>query len=121
METAAPYGMSVRARALLLLAALVASFGLALTVTAPSIAYADHCSTTTTGPGPDGTMGTADDTTTTTKTACTTAQENEHVKGSVGSGVTNAKQVIENNMPLVFGVAVAFVAWAVGRRVLGKI
>jgi hypothetical protein len=40
---------------------------------------------------------------------------------AISTGVDNAKAVISENMPLVFGVAVAFVAWAVGRRVLGKI
>lgn len=40
---------------------------------------------------------------------------------AVSGGVTQAKDVIEDNMPLVFGVAVAFVAWSIGRRVLGKI
>ncbi len=40
---------------------------------------------------------------------------------SITSGATSALEVISDNMPLVFGVAVAFVAWSVGRRVLGKI
>jgi hypothetical protein len=40
---------------------------------------------------------------------------------AIASGVTDGKEVISNNMPLVFGVAIAFVAWNVGRRVLGKI
>lgn len=40
---------------------------------------------------------------------------------AITAGVTNAKEVIADNMPLVFGVAIAFVAWSVGRRVLGKI
>lgn len=40
---------------------------------------------------------------------------------AIGTAVTNAKGVITDNMPLVFGVAIAFVAWHVGRRVLGKI
>lgn len=40
---------------------------------------------------------------------------------AIASGVTNALGVITDNMPLVFGVAVAFVAWNVGKRVLGKI
>jgi phosphotransferase system glucose/maltose/N-acetylglucosamine-specific IIC component len=43
------------------------------------------------------------------------------VDTAIGSGVDQAKDVITANMPLVFGVAVAFVAWSVGRRVLGKI
>lgn len=40
---------------------------------------------------------------------------------AIGNGVDQAKEVISDNMPLVFGVAVAFVAWNIGRRVLGKI
>jgi hypothetical protein len=40
---------------------------------------------------------------------------------AITSGVTAAQDVIGDNMPLVFGVAVAFVAWTIGRRVLGKI
>lgn len=40
---------------------------------------------------------------------------------SIAAAVTTAKEVITDNMPLVFGVAIAFVAWSVGRRVLGKI
>jgi hypothetical protein len=40
---------------------------------------------------------------------------------AIGNGVDNAKSVISDNMPTVFGVAIAFVAWTVGRRVLGKI
>jgi hypothetical protein len=43
------------------------------------------------------------------------------VDTAISGGVDQAKDVITNNMPLVFGVAVAFVAWSVGRRVLGKI
>jgi len=43
------------------------------------------------------------------------------VGGSITGGVDSALEVITDNMPLVFGVAVAFVAWSVGRRVLGKI
>lgn len=43
------------------------------------------------------------------------------VGGAIDGGVDSAKTVISDNMPLVFGVAVAFVAWSVGRRVLGKI
>lgn len=41
--------------------------------------------------------------------------------GAISDGVDQAKTVVSDNMPLVFGVAVAFVAWSVGRRVLGKI
>lgn len=40
---------------------------------------------------------------------------------ALSGAVTSAKAVISDNMPLVFGVAIAFVAWHVGRRVLGKI
>ena len=43
------------------------------------------------------------------------------VGGAISGGVSQALDVIGDNMPLVFGVAVAFVAWSVGRRVLGKI
>lgn len=43
------------------------------------------------------------------------------VDTAISGGVDQAKDVITQNMPLVFGVAVAFVAWSVGRRVLGKI
>jgi phosphotransferase system glucose/maltose/N-acetylglucosamine-specific IIC component len=43
------------------------------------------------------------------------------VGDAIAGGVTQALGVITSNMPLVFGVAVAFVAWNVGRRVLGKI
>lgn len=40
---------------------------------------------------------------------------------SIASGVTSALGVVGDNMPLVFGVAIAFIAWNVGKRVLGKI
>jgi phosphotransferase system glucose/maltose/N-acetylglucosamine-specific IIC component len=43
------------------------------------------------------------------------------VGDSIASAVTQATDVIGANMPLVFGVAIAFVAWNVGKRVLGKI
>lgn len=43
------------------------------------------------------------------------------VGSAIGTGVDNAKSVITGNMPAVFGIAIAFVAWSVGRRVLGKI
>lgn len=43
------------------------------------------------------------------------------VNDAIQSGVTAAQGVISDNMFLVFGVAVAFVAWNVGKRVLGKI
>jgi hypothetical protein len=45
----------------------------------------------------------------------------EAVGTAIASGVAAAQGVIGDNMPLVFGVAVAFVAWTIGRRVLGKI
>lgn len=40
---------------------------------------------------------------------------------ALSGAVGQAKDVIGDNMPTVFGVAIAFVAWSVGRRVLGKI
>lgn len=40
---------------------------------------------------------------------------------AIADAVSSAKGVVTDNMPLVFGVAIAFVAWKVGRRVLGKI
>lgn len=40
---------------------------------------------------------------------------------AISGGVTSAQTVITDNMPLVFGVAVAFVAWKVGKRVLNKV
>jgi phosphotransferase system glucose/maltose/N-acetylglucosamine-specific IIC component len=40
---------------------------------------------------------------------------------SIAAGVNAGLDVIGDNMPLVFGVAIAFVAWNVGKRVLGKI
>lgn len=44
---------------------------------------------------------------------------------AVGTAITTAvgqaTDVIGQNMPLVFSVAIAFVAWNVGKRVLGKI
>jgi hypothetical protein len=43
------------------------------------------------------------------------------VGAQISEAVTSAKDVVSDNMPLVFGVAIAFVAWGVGRRVLGKI
>lgn len=111
-----------RSRVALLLAGLVAVLGFSLvSVAASAPAFADHCSDTTTDPGPDGILGNADDVTTTTERDCTSAENTDHVDASVSPGVDNAKQVIGDNMPLVFGVAVAFVAWRVGRRVLGKI
>jgi hypothetical protein len=45
----------------------------------------------------------------------------EAVGTAIAAGVASAQGVIGDNMPLVFGVAVAFVAWNVGKRVLGKI
>lgn len=43
------------------------------------------------------------------------------VGSAISGAVTTALEVIGDNMPLVFGVAVAFVAWNIGRRILGKI
>ncbi len=43
------------------------------------------------------------------------------IKTAITTGTTAAKDTITDNMPLVFGVAVAFVAWSIGRRILGKI
>ncbi len=43
------------------------------------------------------------------------------LNGAIADGVDTGKDVITDNMPVVFGVAIAFVAWSVGRRVLGKI
>lgn len=44
---------------------------------------------------------------------------------AVGAPLADAanagKEVINDNMPVVFTVAIAFVAWNVGKRVLGKI
>jgi hypothetical protein len=40
---------------------------------------------------------------------------------AISDGVGDALAVVSTNMPLVFGVAIAFVAWNVGKRVLGKI
>jgi len=50
-----------------------------------------------------------------------TATPADVVGGAIAGGATTANEVISDNMPLVFGVAVAFVAWSVGKRVLGKI
>lgn len=43
------------------------------------------------------------------------------VDNALDGAVDQAQAVVSNNMPTVFGVAIAFVAWSVGRRVLGKI
>lgn len=43
------------------------------------------------------------------------------VGDAIAAGVTAAQGVIGDNMFLVFGVAVSFVAWNIGKRVLGKI
>lgn len=43
------------------------------------------------------------------------------VDTALADAVAQATAVIGNNMPAIFGVSVLFVAWAVGRRVLGKI
>ena len=40
---------------------------------------------------------------------------------AIADAVSQATGVISNNMPLVFGVAIAFVAWNVGKRVLGNL
>jgi hypothetical protein len=40
---------------------------------------------------------------------------------ALSDAVAQATGVITTNMPLVFGVAIAFVAWNIGKRVLGKI
>lgn len=120
--TATATDSGTRARVALLLAGLVAVLGFSFASVATSApAFADHCSDTTTDPGPDGILGNADDVTTTTERDCTTAEQTDHIDASTGVGVDNAQTVIKDNMPLVFGVAVAFVAWTVGRRVLGKI
>ena len=43
------------------------------------------------------------------------------VNTALNSAAAAGKDVISDNMPVVFGVAIAFVAWSVGKRVLGKI
>ena len=43
------------------------------------------------------------------------------VNTAIGSAVSDALAVVTTNMPLVFGVAVAFVVWKVGKRILGKV
>ena len=40
---------------------------------------------------------------------------------AIDGGVDAALAVVSTSMPVVFGVAIAFVAWNVGKRVLGKI
>jgi hypothetical protein len=50
-----------------------------------------------------------------------TTTNSDLVGTAIQQGVTAAQDVIGDNMLLVFGVAVAFVAWNVGKRVLGKI
>lgn len=40
---------------------------------------------------------------------------------AIASGAAAAQGVVGDNMPLVFAVSVAFVAWTVGKRVLSKI
>lgn len=47
--------------------------------------------------------------------------ETNEVVTAIQGGVTEALAVVSGAMPLIFGVAVAFVAWNVGKRVLGKI
>ena len=51
----------------------------------------------------------------------TTPTNADAVGTPIATAVGDAKEVVSDNMPLVFGVAIAFVAWSVGRRVLGKI
>ncbi|MGO4389695.1 hypothetical protein AB4Y85_19435 [Microvirga sp. 2YAF29] len=43
------------------------------------------------------------------------------VSAALASAVGSATGVITTSMPVVFGVAIAFVAWNIGKRVLGKI
>lgn len=43
------------------------------------------------------------------------------VDTAIAGGVDSALAVITTNMPLVFGVVIAFIAWTIGKRVLGKI
>lgn len=40
---------------------------------------------------------------------------------ALADAVESATAVITTNMPIVFTVAIAFVAWNIGKRVLGKI
>lgn len=43
------------------------------------------------------------------------------VATALADAVESAQTVITTNMPIVFTVAIAFVAWNIGKRVLGKI
>lgn len=43
------------------------------------------------------------------------------IDSAITGGAGDALNVITTNMPVVFGVAVAFVAWKVGKRVLNKV
>ena len=43
------------------------------------------------------------------------------VGGQIASAVTESLSIVTTNMPLIFGVAVAFVVWKVGKRILGKV
>lgn len=43
------------------------------------------------------------------------------VSAAIADAVAAATGVINANMPIVFGVAILFVGWQVGKRVLGKI
>ncbi|MGO4587163.1 hypothetical protein AB4Z38_25280 [Arthrobacter sp. 2RAF6] len=43
------------------------------------------------------------------------------VDTAISGGVDAALAVVGTSMPVVFGVAIAFVAWNIGKRVLGKI
>lgn len=40
---------------------------------------------------------------------------------ALATAATTAQGVITDNMPVIFAVSIAFVAWNVGKRVLGKI
>jgi hypothetical protein len=56
-----------------------------------------------------------------TSASATPPTPEEQVESSILTAVTSAKLVITDNMPVIFGVAIAFVAWRVGKRVLAKI
>lgn len=43
------------------------------------------------------------------------------VAAALSDAVASATSVITTNMPVVFTVAIAFVAWNIGKRVLSKI
>ena len=50
-----------------------------------------------------------------------TATPAEQVGTALTGAVNVAKEVIGDNMPLVFGIPIAFVAWNIGKRVLGRV